>query len=490
MKVLFINAPFIDGIVADMSDYFDGPSGAYPPVGIMYMAAYLRENGYPEVQILDANVPMLSYEQIRERVRQIQPDVVGITTMTFNLISVLKIAEEIKAILPKTIIALGGPHVTIFPRETLAFPFVDYVVTGEGELVFHKILQRIEKGMGVEDLRQVGYKKDGKLVMNPAGELLSDLDALPFPALDLIDYKRYYTAISPGHNTTVMITSRGCPFKCIYCDRPALGKLFRAHSPKRVVDEMEHYVTNFGINDFKLFDDTFTVDRNRIIGICEEIKRRKLKVSWGMRARVNTVTDQLVETMADAGLTSVSFGIESGNEEVLKTLTKGIRKHQISAAVDACRKHGVEVLGDFILGNPGEKEEQIKETVDLACSLGLDYAQFTIMTPYPATQLYTMGLQKGIIPFDHWQRYAANPTKDFVTPVWTENYTKEQLVDYLRMAYRSFYFRPAYVWHRVSKLRSFNEFSKKLQVFFSLVKLNLLSKDKLTGNFQSAASRA
>lgn len=490
MKILFINAPFIDGIVADMSDYFDGPSGAYPPVGIMYMAAYLRDNGYPDVQILDANVPMLSYEQINSRIREIKPDVVGITAMTFNLISVLKIAENIKAMFPKTIIALGGPHVTIYPRETLAFPYVDYVVTGEGELVFHKILQRIEKGMGVEDLRAVGYKKDGQPVMNPAGDLLSDLDALPFPALDLIDYKRYYTAISPGKNTTVMITSRGCPFKCIYCDRPALGKQFRAHSPKRVVDEMERYVRDFGINDFKFFDDTFTVDRNRIIGICEEIKRRGLKVTWGMRARVNTVTESLVSTMADAGLTSVSFGIESGNEEVLKTLTKGIRKHQITEAVDACRKAGVEVLGDFILGNPGEKEDQIKETIDLACSLGLDYAQFTIMTPYPATQLYAMGLQKKIIPFDHWQRYAANPTKDFVTPVWTENYTKLELVQYLKTAYRSFYFRPSYMVRRVLKIRSLDEFTKKLGVFIQLVKLNLLSKAKLVGNFQSASSRA
>jgi radical SAM superfamily enzyme YgiQ (UPF0313 family) len=188
--------------------------------------------------------------------------------------------------------------------------------------------------------------------------------------------------------------------------------------------------------------------------------------------------------MKGSGLTSLSFGIESGNQRILTNLQKGITLEQVEAAVSNCRELGIEVLGDFIIGNPGEKEKEINETICFAKRLKLDYAQFTIMTPYPSTQLYSMGLEKGILKRDYWKEYAAQPSKDFVTPVWEEFYSKQELVGFLRKAYRSFYFRPGYMFRRALKIQSFSELMRKLGAFLSLLRLSFQARSKLIANFK------
>jgi radical SAM superfamily enzyme YgiQ (UPF0313 family) len=484
MNILLINPPSIDTIVADMSDFFDESSGAYPPVGLMYLAASINKAGKHSVRILDANLLKLDYKGVKDAVAAAKPDLVGITTLTFNAPAVLQIAADVKQVDKRIITVLGGPHSTIYPDETLAFPQVDFVVLGEGEIVFVELLNAIQKGEPYPDLRSTGFKRDGEAVIDRLFDFIEDLDSLPFPAIDLIEPAKYFSVLSSGKQTMVMMSSRGCPFKCIYCDRPHLGRKFRARSASNVVDEMELYLRRHSINDIKFFDDTFSVDRKRVVDICAEIKRRNLNLTWSARARVNTVDHELLETMKDSGLTSLSFGIESGNQRILGNLQKGITIEQVEAAVSNCKNLGIEVLGDFIIGNPGEKIEEIKETIRFAKQLNLDYAQFTIMTPYPSTQLYSMGLAKGILKRDYWKEYAAQPSKEFVTPVWEEFYSKKELVGFLRKAYRSFYFRPGYMIRRATKIQSCSELMRKLGAFLSLLRLSFQSKRKLTANFK------
>ena len=377
MKILLINPPAVDNIVADMSDFFDESSGSYPPVGLMYLASYLRKTSAHTVEILDASALELDYEGIRGRVETIKPDVVGITMLTFNAPAVLRIAADVKEVDKRIVTVIGGPHATIFPDETLAFPQVDHVVLGEGEIVFERLLNALAAGAALDGIGSLGFKRDGKAVIDREFKFIEDLDALPFPAVDLIEAERYFSVLSKGAHTMVMMSSRGCPFNCIYCDRPHLGRKFRARSPVNVVDEMELYSTRYGIDDIKFFDDTFTVKRQRVVDICDEIKRRNLKLTWSVRARVNSVDYELLKTMKGAGLTSISFGIESGNQRILNNLQKGITLEQVIDAVSSCRRLGIETLGDFIIGNPGEKKEEIKETIRFARRLKLDYAQFT-----------------------------------------------------------------------------------------------------------------
>lgn len=486
MKILLINPPALDGIVADMSDYFDKSGGAYPPIGLMYLASFLNKSGRHDVKILDANVMGLDYAGIQEAVRLYKPDVVGIGALTFYLPAVLRIASDVKAVAESTLTVLGGPHVTIYPEETLSFTQVDFVVLGEGEIVFSKLVDAIESNSGFGEIDSIGFKRNGEIVINRRSLFIEDLNSLPFPAIDLIKYRKYCSVLSPEKHTMVMISSRGCPFNCIYCDRPHLGRKFRARSATNVVDEMESYARSYNINDIKFFDDTFTVDRKRVVQLCDEITKRNLKVTWSVRARVNTVDYDLLKIMSESGMNSVSFGIESGNQRILDNLQKGITIEQVVDAVDNCKKLGIEVLGDFILGCPGERKEQIEETIAFSRKLGLDYAQFTIMTPYPSTQLYKMGLERGIIKNDYWRDFAKKPSRDFVTPVWKEFYSKEKLVEFLKKAYRSFYFRPEYIMNRIGKIKSVREVIRKFGAFIALVRLNFLSKSRLVGNFKKS----
>ncbi|MBF0208626.1 MAG: radical SAM protein [Oligoflexia bacterium] len=492
MKILLIYPPNKKSIVADMSDYFEDASGAYPPLGIMYIASYLIKNNIDkqhDIRMIDASCIDHPYENIIAVVEEFEPDLVGITALTFNILDVLHILKDIKKSKKSILTVVGGPHPSIFPNETLVFSEVDFIVQGEGEIAFSKIVSALENNSGFSDIPGLGYKVTNSTVnINNQNQLIENLDLIPFPAVELLPnfIHLYKDVLSTKQKlrSTIIISSRGCPFGCIYCDRPQMGKKFRARSAKNVVDEVEKYLTIFAIGHIKFFDDTFTVDKKRVYQICEEIKSRQLEFAWGIRAHVNTVDFPLLKAMYECGLKTISFGIESSDNEILKNLNKGSTVEGIERAVSFCKKLGIKVLGDFILGNPGESKKHILNTIKFAKRLRLDYAQFTIMTPYPHTKLYTDGLQKGIIKHDYWKNFAINPSSDFVTPVWEENLSKAELVDLLKKAYRDFYFRPRYLLKRVSELRSITDLLSKIKVFFLLFKLIFSSARKLSVNFK------
>jgi radical SAM superfamily enzyme YgiQ (UPF0313 family) len=461
LKVLLVNPPAFNTIVGNNPEIIDEERGFNPPLGLLYLAGYLKKfRPQYEVEVLDAQVEELTYEQLKEKILLAAPDVVGFTTMTLTLLDVLETGRLVRMINHKIKIIWGGPHVHLYPEETIKFPEVDYLVLGEGERTFAELLDNLENPEKLKEipglvLKEGGFFKTGEPVF------IEDLDTLPPPARQITSYQKYSSVVARRTPVTTMITSRGCPFRCIFCDRPHLGKRFRAHSPKYVVDEME-VCLKMGIAEILVYDDTFTVDRPRAAAICDEIVRRKLEFGWDIRARVNSVDEELLKKLKAAGCSRIHYGVEAGTDEILKILRKGITLEEVRRAFSLTKKIGIQTLGYFMIGSPGESRQHILKTIEFARRLSADFVHITITTPFPATELYRLGIQKGIFG-DFWREFARNPQPGFKPKYWNEYLSEEELQELIVKAYKSFYLRPTYITRKIFGLRSFGELGRKMK---------------------------
>ncbi|MFC2066188.1 B12-binding domain-containing radical SAM protein [Chloroflexota bacterium] len=460
MKVLLIYPPNENMLTTNLPSFVEEEKGFYPPLGLMYVAAYAEKNTEYEVEILDAQVERLDYDAIEGEIERRKPDIVGIQAMTFTLVDVIATAKIVKRVNKDIKVVLGGPHVNIYPNETIGIPEVDYLILGEGEITFAELIQNPGNTERLKKIRGLVFKEGEKVVNTGLRKLIDDLDTIPFPARHLTPYKKYYSLLAKRPPVTTMMTSRGCPYKCLFCDRPHLGKKFRARSAKNVVDEMENCV-DMGIKELLLYDDTFAVNRQRVLDICAEILTRGLDVGWDIRTRVDNVDKELLEKLREAGCERIHYGVESGNPEILKILRKGITVEQSREAFKLTKDIGIKTLAYFMIGSPRETKSQILETIEFAKKLEPDFVHFSVTTPYPATPLYYMGLEEGRLKNDYWQEFARNPTKNFVPELWEENLSREELIELLKSAYKGFYVRPKYVLKRVFEARSFEEFKRK-----------------------------
>ena len=438
----------------------DEERGCNPPLGLLYLAGYLEKYTDHNVQLMDCQVENLSDADIRSRTAAFSPDVVGMTAMTMTLIDVVNTIRIAKQATPSAQIVLGGPHVHLFPDETAALPHVDFLVMGEGEETFARLLDALVQKGSLDDIPGIAYRSGETLVKTEIGGTIEDLDALPFPARHLVPYKKYSSLLSVGETVTTVFTSRGCPFKCRFCDRPHLGKRFRARSAKNTVDEIEQCV-QLGIREFLIYDDTFTVNKQRVMDICDDILDRKLDIGFDIRARVDTINEAMLKKLKAAGCQGIHYGVEAGTPKVLKALAKGITSPRAKEVFDMTRAHKIATLAYFMIGNPTETREDILETFRVARYLDPDYIHLTILTPFPGTQIYFEALERGIIQSDVWREYAQNPTTDFKPPYWNEYLTKEELQALLVQGYRQFYLRPRYIARRLLKLKSLTELKKK-----------------------------
>lgn len=470
MRILLINPPRHNEIVADNPSFIDEERGFNPPLGILYLAAYLKQHSNHQVSALDAQAEGLGYtEEFKKRIKEVNPDVVGITAMTFTLIDVVKTVKLIKEINEKIIVVLGGPHAHLYPEETVSLEGVDFVIKGEGEIPFHNLLGALEKNEDLSNIAGLAYLKNGEIINNPAGNFIDDLDRLPFPDRTILPVEKYNSILGGGHIVTTMFTSRGCPFQCAFCDRPHLGKKFRARSAQNVVDEMEECL-RYGIQEILIYDDTFTVDRKRAIDICNEIIERGLKFVWDIRARVDTVDREILEKLKKAGCARIHFGVEAGTEKVLKVLNKGITLEQIEEAFRIANKLGMETLAYFMVGSPTEIKSDILKTIKFAKKVNPDYAHITVLTPYPATKIYHEALLRRVIKNDYWREFAKYPQRGVATQYWEKELSKEELFYFLNKFYKEFYGRPSYILKQFLKIRSWRDFTKRAKTGLKILK--------------------
>ena len=461
--------------------------GYLPSLGLLYLGTYLQEHTPHRVDLLDAYVECMSFDDVEGYIRRTQPDAVGVGAMTFTLIDAIDAARVVKRVDPSIPVILGGPHTALFPRESIDLPPVDYVVMGEGEVPLARLLDRLEeKGRlrGADWRGEDGLPTDGQCITDDIPAVIEkrstvqkhryffpDLDTLPLPRRELGPYEKYATVVSRRPPTTIMVSSRGCPYGCSFC-YTAGGKKYRERKPADVVAEMKTCVA-LGIHEFLFFDETFTINKARISAICDEIIEAGLDVTWDARARVDCVDASLLQHMRRAGCGRVQYGIESGTQRVMDILNKGTTLQQARDAIRWTHAAGISTYADFMIGAPGETRDEIEETLRFADSLKLDYVHFSVTMPLPSTPLHRIAVRDGIISEDTWRAFAADPRPDFQVPYWTEVFTREELDALVQSCIKRTYLHPAYLLRSIGNVRSFGELVRKARAGVKLAMMGL-----------------
>jgi anaerobic magnesium-protoporphyrin IX monomethyl ester cyclase len=458
MRILLVQPPSAKSFRTHVPAYIEKSSGILPPLGLLSLAA-MFDNSPHAAEILDCDLEALSREAIKARISASKPDIVGVTVNSFTLLGALDVARAVKEAGKSIPVVFGGPHCDIYPLETASQPDVDFVITGEGEISLPKLIEALGSDKNFSAINGLAYKNNGAVTFNDKCEVINDLDNAPFARREGAPDKRYYSLLSQDKLITTMFTSRGCPFNCLYCYHNS-GRSFRAMSAKRVVDEMQDCEKK-GFQEIFIIDDTFTVDKKRVLEIGKEISRRKLKIAWDARAHVNTLDNNLVDSMKAAGCTRLHIGIEAGTPEISKVLRKNLDLDAAKKLFRYISSKGIQTLAYFMIGSPRESREQILRTIDFAIELDPDYAQFSIATPFPNTDLYLMGLKEGVFKKDYWKEFAQNPTEDFTPLYWTKEVPEEELLELLDHAYKKFYRRPGYLLKTLLRIRSFSELKRK-----------------------------
>lgn len=367
-------------------------SGTYFPIGIGYLAAFLKKRDF-SAEFLDPNVEDLPIDRVVERASRLAPTCVGISFMTPQFLWARDLATALKAALPDTPIVLGGAHPSVLPERTLKeIPAADFVVFGEGEETNLELMEHLaDKKQTLAEINGLAWRDAEAIRVNPPRDLISDLDMLPNPDRDLIDQSLYHAQsfLSYSAKAKTIYTSRGCPGRCVFC---ASGHKLRARVRERsianVMAEVDFLRERYGIDYLLVKDDTFTLRKERVEEFCDAIASRHPGLKWHCMVRVNSVDEPMLARMKKAGLHDVFFGIESGNNAILKKARKGITIERTREVVEACARLGIRSYGAFILGLPGETPETIEETIRFACSIPLTLAGFSILTPYPGTQCF------------------------------------------------------------------------------------------------------
>ena len=425
-------------------------SGVYPALGVAYLAGAARAAGFP-VTVVDAHALDSSHDALVEAVVGVAPRLVGLTSTTFNWPVVAEVARRLKRALPGVPVAIGGPQLSVYPQECMTEPAVDVAVVGEGEEPLVELLLRVESGAPLDGVAGTLARIDGEVVRAPDRPPVADLDRLPLPALDLLPLRRYRSLTLPRPFVS-MVTSRGCPFRCRHCSQAFVGGCHREHGVERVLEEMERAVKTLGAREIVFFDETFTLNRGRVLALCAGVLERGIPTRWNVRTRADRLDDELLEAMRDAGCASIHVGIEAGSERVRELMRKPLDLDRAARALDTARRLGMETRGYFMLGYPGETRAEVEETIRLSAELPLDWASYTVAVALPATDLYREALESGRYRDDYWRDYTLQ------RPVGPPGYASpdlgaEELEAALARAYRSFYLRPRAVAGKLTSAR-------------------------------------
>lgn len=380
-----------------------------PPLSLSYLAGVLAQEGI-EVKILDFLVTQYHPKKLRRELEEYRPQLVGATCVTLNYPIARRMLKVCKAFDPHIFTVIGGPHVTFAPEETLLqSPWIDAIVIGEGEKTLVELARAVEEDKDIHHVPGIAFA-DGDMVVKTSPQArIENLDQLPLPARELLPMARYRALGTP----CTVITSRGCPFSCIFCSgRRMFGPKVRFRSPGLVVDEIEKLQRDFGLTKINIVDDTFTVNHRHAEAVCEEMLRRNLKIKWSAFARVDRISEDLAQLMNRAGCDWVLFGVESADEGILKTIRKGITPDEVQRGVKIAAEAGINVFNSFIFGLPGESRDTALKSLafgdELYHKYGAKYG-FHMLSPLPGTEVYERAKDYGIrILSRNWARYNAN----------------------------------------------------------------------------------
>ncbi len=404
-KIIFVNPPY--DRIAPGYDFVRHITNRSPSLGLLYLAAAVREQGY-QASIIESDIENLTTDQVAQRIIRQQPEFIGITLFTVGVWQSAVIARLIKRALPNCKIIVGGPHISSMAMETMQrFLEFDVAVIHEGECVLPELLLKMEQNSELNSVHGIIFRdKDGLRQTPPAGNI-NDLDALPLPAWDLLPGfpDRYLPAIYdyPRGPVATLAASRGCPFLCKFCDTSTFGARVRANSPQKVFQMMQHLHRQFGIRHVQFVDDLFLASRLRTLELCDLIISNRLDMTWSCTARVDTVKPDVLKRMRQAGCWEISFGLETGSNELLQKMEKAARVEASEQAVNWTAAAGIRCKGLFMLGYPGENSQTIAQTKAFVQRIPMTTMNLSKFTPYPGSQIYReiYGIN---IRDDHWEK--------------------------------------------------------------------------------------
>ena len=361
-------------------------------LGIGYLASFVSQNKDVDVKVIDTGV---STDKELSEFLQDEYDIVGFSITSRTYIEAIKISRKFRQIHPDVPIIFGGPHVSIMRQDILKDPVIDLAVYGEGELTLDEIINIIRKENSISNVEILGkiegliFRNSDGVVVNPPRPLISDLDALPFPAHHLFPLERYEGKIP-------MITSRGCPYSCSFCASSQIwSRKWRPRSPKNIIDEIKYILNKFGTYPIDFHDDSFNIDLKRVDTLCDEFIKNNLKVPWGVRGvRADRINKDMANKMQRAGCTHLAIGVESANPEILKRIGKKETIEDIANGIKILRSAGIKVTGQFMIGNPGETLETVKESIEFARG-HLNKVFFGTAVPFPNTGLWEYAKEHG-----------------------------------------------------------------------------------------------
>lgn len=426
-------------------------TSGFPPLNIAYLAAIAERAGHT-VQIIDGEIEGLAYSTIVTQTKRFSPDLVGITSTTpmFHLARELAIALKKEMEVP---IMVGGHHVTLF-KEKVFEPCFDFFFISEAEKSFAEFLKRYQQKEDISQIPGILFRQNGKNIFTGYPELANNLDVIPFPARHLLKYDIY--KLGTLHGTlpyTSIMTTRGCPFECIYCSNSVYGRTVRRRSIENVIAEIEHVVNTFGIRHFYFVEDVLTLNKQYTLRLCDEIDKRGLKITFEGSTRANLFDEELAERLAKSGLIRISFGLESADPKVLKIIKKQMPLESYIEANRLTNKYGIETINSVMLGLPGEDRASIQKTISfLQKTKEIQHATYGIAMPYPGTEFYEMakrgdyGLKLHTEDFSRYQRYgSAVLSVDDITP--------EELIRLQKIGLLKIYLTPWRIWPMVKRVK-------------------------------------
>lgn len=423
----------------------------YPSLGMAAVAAIAELKGCT-VKVTDGEALSSSLEDLRKEINAFTPDFVGMPTFATNIDMCHTIARMVKEINPRAKVMLGGAHTSLFVQQALSPPEVDFGIQSEAEIVFDEFLDALDVKNDFTQVRGLAYKDaHGKVHVNPKQKLYPDLNMFPMPARHLFPMEKYHSSANlRGKRTLNMMTSRGCPYRCAYCSSPQIfGQSFRYLSTENVMKELRQLIHDYGADSVQFYDETFTVNRQRVIELCDAMIEEKMTMGWSCFTRANLVDRELLQKMKDAGCYLIFFGLESGVQRLIDLIQKDITLEQSRNAIRLCKEVGIQSWCSFILGLPSETEVESRQTINFALELDPEYVQFPIFMPWPGTAIYDIAKKHGVIinenlgDYTAWDKAVYKPTPDR---------DPEEVRRTVQKGYRRFYLRPKYIVKKTADL--------------------------------------
>lgn len=463
MNILLVNPPFFMKDAAGGNPSIMKVLNIIPPLGLGYLASVLRNSGY-SVRIVDGGL-YNSFESFEADLVKEQCAVAGITATTPVFENAKKTARALRNAFPEIKIVIGGSHVTALPKETLSCEYFDIGIVGEGEETLLELVAELTRNSqtNLDKIKGIAFKENGKVAVNERREFIKELDLIPYPARDLFPALSCYSPTPASYRKLplgVVIASRGCPMKCTFCDRAIFGDTYRVRSVSNVLDEVDELIKKYGAKEIRFFDDMFTVNKSYVVELCRKMRERKIRIPWTCLSSAGTASKDMFVEMRRAGCWQILFGLESGDNRMLKLLGKRNTVLINERAVRFAKEAGLEVRGDFIVGTPGETMDSLKRTFEFTVKIKLDYAHFNKFVPYPGTDLYNTLVQKGYsFDFSKPSSIVDHETIHFVP----EGMTRKEYKKFLDSAEKRFYLRPSHIIRRLFAIRTFTQFKGQVR---------------------------